>query len=299
MRCCRRAAALLAAVQVVTSLGGCGSADAVDQARQRIEKTGQDLQHRIEKARTDYEKRRDRFKARFKEILAQLEQAVPQAQQTSPTVRTRGRDQPGTIDAFLTDILKSVDRYWERTFAKAGLPAPRISYSWVPPGRQIATGCGTPAGDDAAFYCPVDDTIYVAQTFAAQLDAGQVRGLPGESAGYGRAQGDFAVAYVVAHEYAHNVQQELGLFDNRVSRTAEPYELQADCYAGTWANSEFQQGLLSPADLKQVTDAALAVGDFDLGNAQHHGTPVERRDALLTGYRGGDPAACARFVPAV
>ena len=150
-----------------------------------------------------------------------------------------------------------------------------------------------------AFYCPADDTIYVAQQFAADLNAGRLRGLPGEQAGYGRAVGDFAVAYVVAHEYAHNLQQELGVFDNRVTPSAEPYELQADCLAGTWANSVFEQGRLKPGDLREATDAALAVGDFDEGNSQHHGTPTERRDALLTGYRSGDPSICERFLPQV
>ncbi|MBW3652230.1 MAG: neutral zinc metallopeptidase [Actinobacteria bacterium] len=70
----------------------------------------------------------------------------------------------------------------------------------------------------------------------------------------------------------------------------------ADCLAGTWAHSVFEQGLLAPDDLEEATNAALAVGDFDVGNAQHHGTPEERRDALLTGYDTGEPAQCNRFV---
>ena len=70
----------------------------------------------------------------------------------------------------------------------------------------------------AAFYCPADDTIYVGQQFAADLYNGVLEGLPGE----GNAAGDFAVAYVVAHEYAHNLQTELGIFDNRVTRSAKP-----------------------------------------------------------------------------
>lgn len=67
--------------------------------------------------------------------------------------------------------------------------------------------------------------------------------------------------------------------------------------AGTWASSVYEQGLLEPGDLQEATDAALAVGDFDVGNGQHHGTPEERRDALLTGFDSGDPATCSRYVP--
>jgi len=140
-------------------------------------------------------------------------------------------------------------------------------------------------------------TIYVSQRFAADLYEGVARGLPGEATGAGRAEGDFAVAYVLAHEYAHNLQQELGIFDNRVTATARPFELQADCLAGTWANSVYAQGELQPGDLEEAANAALAVGDFDVGNAQHHGTPEERRAALLDGFRSGDPPTCLRYVP--
>jgi predicted metalloprotease len=104
------------------------------------------------------------------------------------------------------------------------------------------------------------------------------------------------VAYVLAHEYAHNLQYELGVFDNSVGESAKPYELQADCFAGTWAHSVYEQGDLQPGDLEEASNAALAVGDFDVGNAQHHGTPEERRDALLEGFRSGDPSACGRYL---
>jgi predicted metalloprotease len=245
----------------------------------------------------EFERSRERFGKRIRVVLGDLRKAVPQAQRTSPTVRSRGRHEPTTIDDFLTDLLRDIDGYWTRTLKAAGLPEPQIRYDWVAPGAQVLTGCGEPAGDRAAFYCSADDTIYVAQRFAADLYAGVARGLPGESAGVGHAAGDFAVAYVLAHEYAHNLQQELGVFDNRVSASAKPYELQADCLAGTWANSVYEQGHLEPGDLEEATNTALAVGDFDVGNAQHHGTPQERRSALLAGYRSGEPSACARYVP--
>jgi predicted metalloprotease len=248
-------------------------------------------------ARREYRRQRDKIRGRVQEYLAQLEQAVPEAPETSPEVRTRGRNGPQTIDAFLTDVLRNVDGYWTRTFRASGLPEPSVSYDFFPPGTIRRSGCGVAAGSDAAFYCPADDTIYVSQQFAADLYRGVVRGLPGESAGYGRAAGDFAVAYVLAHEYAHNLQQELGIFDNRVGPTAQPFELQADCWAGSWANSVYAQGRLDPADLDEILNAALAVGDFDVGNETHHGTPQERRDAVLTGFRSGDPSVCRRYVP--
>jgi predicted metalloprotease len=86
------------------------------------------------------------------------------------------------------------------------------------------------------------------------------------------------------------------VFDNDVGATARPFELQADCLAGTWAHSVYEEGLLEPGDLEEATNAALAVGDFDVGNAQHHGTPQERRAALLVGYETGEPARCNAFV---
>jgi predicted metalloprotease len=281
------------AVGLVLLLPGCGS----DDVRDQVEKTRKQVEQRITRAERRFEKSRERFGKRIREVLGDLRKAVPQARRTSPTVRSRGRNEPTTIDAFLTDLLRDIDTYWTRTFKEAGLPEPQIRYDWVAPGARVLTGCGEPAGDRAAFYCPADDTVYVGQRFAADLYAGVVRGLPGESAGVGHAAGDFAVAYVLAHEYAHNLQQELGVFDNRVSASAKPYELQADCLAGTWANSVYEQGHLEAGDLEEATNAALAVGDFDVGNAQHHGTPQERRAALLAGYRSGEPSACARYVP--
>jgi uncharacterized protein len=284
-------AVVLAALLMGAS--GCGG----DGVQDRVERTRENVEKRLERARDEFETRRERFGERIRRVLADLEKAFPQAERTSPTVRSRGRNEPTTIDAFLTDLLRDIDGYWTTTFEASGLPEPQVRYHWVAPGRAVLSGCGAPADDRAAFYCPADDTIYVAQQFAADLNRGVVRGLPGESAGYGRAAGDFAVAYVLAHEYAHNLQHELGVFDNRVTASAKPYELQADCFAGTWAHSVYEQGHLQPGDLQEATDAALAVGDFDVGNAQHHGTPEERREALLTGYRIGDPSRCARYVP--
>jgi uncharacterized protein len=282
----RRAACALAVLAAL--LAGCGGDD-LQQARE-------DVEQRVEDARREFDERREQFEQRFEEILGDLRQAIPQAQRTDPQVRTRGRTEEATIDAFMDDVLRNIDGFWTQTFRENGLPEPRVAFVIVPPGRSVPTACGVAADDGAAFYCPADDTIYVAQVFAADLYQGVVRGLPGERAGFGRAAGDFAVAYVLAHEYAHNLQQELGIFDNAVTPRARPYELHADCWSGIWANSVYEQGLLEEGDLEEATNAALAVGDFDVGNAQHHGTPQERRGALLTGYRDGNPSVCSPYL---
>ena len=225
---------------------------------------------------------------------ASSSKAFPQAQRTSPTVRSRGRNEPTTIDAFLTDLLRDIDGYWTTTFEAAGLPEPRVRYLWVAPGGYALSGCGAPADDRAAFYCPADDTIYVAQRFAADLYEGVLRGLPGESAGLrargGRLRGRLrARPRVRAQPPARAGRLRQPGHARRPSRSS----CRPTASAGTWANSVYEQGLLQPGDLQEATDAALAVGDFDVGNAQHHGTPEERRDALLAGFRSGEPSACA------
>jgi predicted metalloprotease len=120
---------------------------------------------------------------------------------------------------------------------------------------------------------------------------------PGTAAGEGRAVGDFGVAYIVAHEYAHNVQQELGYYSTGRRLQAKPFELQADCMAGAWGNSVYRKGKLDEGDVEEALSTAQAVGDFETRDQQHHGTPDERREAWLQGYRSGDPSTCTRYLP--
>ncbi len=280
-----RAATLALILVLALGASGCGGDGEGGTLRERAERLEQRLKDK-----------RDELRARVDEFIGRIEQAIPEARRTSPRVQSRGRVGEQTIDAFLTSVLEDIDGYWTTTLRASDLPEPRVSYFWVPPGQTVRTACG-PAGAAAAFYCPTDDTIYVAQEFAADLYSGVLRGLPGERAGFGRAAGDFGVAYVLAHEYAHNVQQEFGVF-SRPSASAEPFELQADCLAGSWGNSVYKEGHLEPGDVEEAINTALAVGDFDVGNAQHHGTPEQRREAWLLGFEGGNPSSCDRYVPA-
>jgi predicted metalloprotease len=214
---------------------------------------------------------------------------APQARAAEPATIA-----PSAIAPFLDNVLASVDTYWRETDAAAGRPAPSVHHVWVVPGGRVETACGAQAADDAAFYCSTDDTIYVGQAFATSLYNGVLAGLPGQKAGFGRAAGGFAVAYAIAHEYAHNVQQESGVLAGRTR--ALPTELNADCLAGTWARWAYGQGGLDAGDVQEALDAALAVGDFDFLSPQHHGTPEERRDALDTGLESGSPSACDPYL---
>jgi predicted metalloprotease len=253
-------------------LAGCGQED---QDRLRA-----DVEARVERVQARAEKLRDRIAARVKEVLEDLEKAVPSAPEGSFGPRARGRTEVGEIERFLTDIIEDVDRYWTRTLAASDLREPRVSYVWVAPGERVVSGCRAVADDDAAFYCPADDTIYFSQVLAARF--------------YG-AVGDFGVAYVVAHEYAHNVQNELGQLSANGRTSSKPFELQADCMAGLWGNSAYNAGRFDEADVEEAVRTAYAVGDFDYGNPNHHGTPDERRAAWLVGFRSGDPADCSQF----
>jgi len=210
---------------------------------------------------------------------------------------------PQDMDQLLTSVTKDVDAYWTKEFKAAGIPEPRVSYDWIPAGQTAASACGDDSGtlgDSAAAYCRQDDTIYISQAFATEIYNGALNSaLPGSSQGYGEAAGDFAVAYVVAHEYGHEVQDELGLFDKYGQQLPTmAFELQADCYAGTWAKSAQNERHLDAGDVEEGVNAALAVGDFDEGAPQHHGTPEQRASAWKTGFDAGDPSACDQYLTA-
>jgi predicted metalloprotease len=209
--------------------------------------------------------------------------------------------QPENMEQFLTAVTKDVDTYWTKAFKDSGLPEPRVSYKWIPAGQTAASACGDAngaMGDSAAAYCSGDDTIYVSEKFATDIYNGALdQALPGSSQGYGRTVGDFAVAYIVAHEYGHQVQDELGLFQKYGQQLPTmAFELQADCYAGTWAKSAYKENRLEDGDVQEALDAALAVGDFDASNPAHHGTPEQREGAWNSGFEAGDPSSCSRYL---
>ena len=274
------------------ALGGCGEGDAsrlADDARARAESLREDARE----LRRDARRLPDRLRKRVRETLDRLEKAIPSA---GPLTRAPRRGD-ASLEAFLTETIRSVDAYWTTTLTASGLEEPRVGYRWLAPGERVLTGCRHVADDDAALYCPTDDTIYVAQAFAAGVLEGIRDDFPGQQAGQGRAIGDFGVAYIVAHEYGHNLQQEFGYLSSGRRLAPKSFELQADCFAGSWGNSVYQAGKLKPGDVEEALSTAKAVGDFEYTSPRHHGTPDERRQAWLLGFESGDPSACRDYVP--
>jgi predicted metalloprotease len=166
----------------------------------------------------------------------------------------------------------------------------------------VQSGCGQASSATGPFYCPLDQKAYVDLTFFNQLD--KQFGAPG----------DFAQAYVLGHEYGHLIQQQLGIEQEvRDQSQSNPgdanelsvrLELQADCFAGLWGRSLYEQGVLEDGDLEEGITAAEAVGDDRIQqNTQGridpesftHGTSEQRRTWFRKGYDSGDISECDTF----
>lgn len=219
------------------------------------------------------------------------QQSVPAGESTlSPETRS-----------FLTRVLGSTEQTWSELFAKHGqryVPTTMVAYS-----SSTSSGCGMAQSAVGPFYCPTDKKIYIDPDFFNELKTR-----------FG-ATGNFAQAYVIAHEVGHHVQDLEGTLDKAQSAQAAAgqaegnriqvgVELQADCYAGVWAaNARDTQGsIIEPGDFEEGMRAAEAIGDDALQKQSQgyvvpdsftHGTSAQRMAALRTGFRSGDPAACA------
>jgi predicted metalloprotease len=219
----------------------------------------------------------------------------------TPTTAPTGRStlDPNMRD-FLTRVLGSTEETWGEIFSKQGArytPTTMVAYT-----RGTQTGCGFGQAAMGPFYCPNDKKIYIDPTFFNEL-----------SRRFG-APGDFAMAYVIAHEVGHHIQDLEGRLDeahNMQARASEAQgnaiqvkvELQADCYAGVWAaNARDANGsILEPGDVEEGMRAAEAIGDDTLQRQSQgtvvpesftHGTSAQRMAALRTGMQSGNPAAC-------
>jgi predicted metalloprotease len=218
-----------------------------------------------------------------------------------PAPIPRSEDPDANLKDFSVYVFEDVQNMWQKTFAAASKPYDRaklVLYS----GAVSTNGCGSATSAVGPFYCSGDDSVYLDLSFYKQMT---------EQLG---ASGDFAWAYVIAHEMGHHVQNELGTTaqvakagrDEQVGAEGLSVrtELQADCYAGIWASTVYKKGDLDEGDIEEAFGAARAVGDDRLQKEQTgtvrpdtftHGTSKQRRAWFDRGYRSADPGDCDTF----
>jgi uncharacterized protein len=203
---------------------------------------------------------------------------------------------------FVSVVLADTEDVWSAVFQKGGAtyhPPKLVLFRGA-----IGTGCGTGQSAMGPFYCPADQKVYIDLGF---YDTLRTRlGAPGE----------FAQAYVIAHEVGHHVQDELGItrkvdgMRGRISQTqanalSVRVELQADCFAGVWAHySQQSKNWLDPGDIESAMNAAAKIGDDALQRSAGravvpdsftHGTSAQRQQWFQTGYKQGSVKACDTF----
>lgn len=202
---------------------------------------------------------------------------------------------------FVGVVVKDTETLWTQKFSEAGqrYTAPQV----VLFSGQTESACGLADARTGPFYCPNDQQVYIDLTFYDQLR---------EQFG---APGDFAQAYVLAHEIGHHVQMLTGVLPEfnqaRQSMSQEEanaysvrVELQADCYAGIWANFVGQENLLDNGDVEEAINAAEQIGDdtlqrrsqgFVVPKTFNHGTSAQRQQWFQRGYQSGNPGDCDTF----
>jgi predicted metalloprotease len=228
-----------------------------------------------------------------------------------PGVQASGTDNPVGIPPeedpqrdlkeFSTYVFNDTQATWSQIFNQEGADY-RDAQLYLYANAVRTDGCGSATSAVGPFYCPADQRVYLDLSFyedmRTQLDA----------------SGDFAWAYVIAHEIGHHVQNLRGTNDqveelssddpDQANELSVRTELQADCYSGVWAATVFAAGDLEEGDIDEAFNAAEAVGDDRLqsqaGGSVNpdsftHGTSEQRRRWFNTGYESGDPASCDTF----
>ena len=201
---------------------------------------------------------------------------------------------------FVQFVVDDIQDYWARAFAEGGHRYEPTELVLFRGGTQ--SGCGSASSSTGPFYCPADRKVYLDLSFFREL-----RDRFG-------APGDFAQAYVIAHEFGHHVQNVMGISEDvRREQQANPdqanelsvrLELQADCLAGVWAHSADEEQLLEPGDIEEGLAAAAAVGDDRIQEqatgqidreSWTHGSAEQRTTWFRKGFENGSSGACNTF----
>src|SRR5918999_6494678 len=215
-----------------------------------------------------------------------------------------GQDANERQDCRIVAVVNSAQTFWNGVFQRSNRQyryADTVFFT-----DQVQTGCGFASSQVGPFYCPQDQQIYIDLDFFDELQSR-----------FGAGEAPFAQAYVIAHEYGHHVQNQLGVLERIGSDTQGPEsravraELQADCYAGVWAANAVDQGLiveLTQEDINAGLDAAAAIGDDRIQERTQgqvnpevwtHGSSEQRRRWFSRGYEEGRPAVCDTFTGSI
>ena len=211
-----------------------------------------------------------------------------------------GPDPEADLVSFVSFVLDDAQATWTDLFQRSGKtyrPAQLVLFR-----DATDSACGHATSDVGPFYCGADETIYLDLEFFREL-----RDRFG-------AEGDFAQAYVVAHEVAHHVQKQLGVSaevrrlsgedPDQANELSIAQELQADCFAGVWGHTTYERELLERGDLAEGLNAASAIGDDRIQeqatgdihpDTWTHGSSEQRRQWFETGYESGDADSCNTF----
>jgi hypothetical protein len=218
--------------------------------------------------------------------LTYVAQNVGTLQQSqSPTNTARDNDRK----SFASVVLADTEDVWTALFqaqSKEYLAPKMVLFR-----NQVRSACGTASTALGPFYCPLDQRVYLDLSFFDELS---------NKLG---ASGDFAAAYVIAHEVGHHVQNLLGLMSERQTNQASvKVELQADCLAGVWAvQTQNSKHVIEDGDINEALNAAAAVGDDRLQqriqgqvvpDSFTHGTSAQRQEAFQKGFSGGEISSC-------
>ena len=187
---------------------------------------------------------------------------------------------------FMRAVMNDLQITWTEIFADEGLTYETTQLVLFT--DAVDTACGQASSAVGPFYCPADRLAYIDLAFYDEL------------ANRFGAPGEFAQAYVIAHEVGHHVQNLLGVRGSGDNDQSVRVELQADCYAGVWAHDVFEEGDLEDGDIEEGIGAASAVGDDRLNPGSSpetwtHGSAEQRVRWFRVGFDGGDPDDCDTF----